>query len=122
MTAAFDDTVDILHVVHDKALMKDTIAARTFSASRAVQEESFIPTHSSTKWQQEGALSDTSDYHTCHSSSEASGKSARSRSSDRQYGATAGPTIVDQTSVRSLSPTAALLLPPFQVTAALMIK
>jgi hypothetical protein len=31
MTAAFDDTVDILHVVHDKALMKDMIAARRTS-------------------------------------------------------------------------------------------
>lgn len=29
MTAAFDDTVDILHVVHDKALMKEMIAAQT---------------------------------------------------------------------------------------------
>lgn len=29
MTIAFDDTVDILHVVHDKALMKDMIAARS---------------------------------------------------------------------------------------------
>ena len=27
MTAAFDDTVNILHVVHDKALMKKMIAA-----------------------------------------------------------------------------------------------
>jgi hypothetical protein len=27
MTIAFDDTVDILHVVHDKALMKEMIAA-----------------------------------------------------------------------------------------------
>jgi len=31
MTIAFDDTVDILHVVHDKPLMKDMIAARTIS-------------------------------------------------------------------------------------------
>ena len=29
MTIAFDDTVDILHVVHDKPLMKDMIAAQT---------------------------------------------------------------------------------------------
>lgn len=31
MTIAFDDTVDILHVVHDKPLMKDMIAVRTIS-------------------------------------------------------------------------------------------
>jgi hypothetical protein len=31
MTIAFDDTVNILHVVHDKPLMKDMIAARTIS-------------------------------------------------------------------------------------------
>lgn len=29
MTVTFHDTVDILHVVHDKPLMKDMISART---------------------------------------------------------------------------------------------
>ena len=44
MTIAFDDTVDILHVVHDKALMKDMIAARKISVSKAAQKDHFDST------------------------------------------------------------------------------
>jgi hypothetical protein len=105
MTAAFDDTVDILDVVHDKALMKDMIAARTVFGyqSSSERKSSFSPILYAT-----GARM---CFVCCyHDFSETNGKSARSRPNDRRYGVNAGFIIVDQTNVRPFPHTAALCL------------
>jgi hypothetical protein len=57
MTAVLDDTVDILHVVHDKAIMKDMIAAQTVFVFKSSSEGKSNSIQSSTQPRQEGALS-----------------------------------------------------------------
>ena len=91
MTAAFDDTVDILQVVHDKALMKEMTAAQVQSSRNSgidVLRKS------------------------CHSSSETNGKSARSRQEIDSLKQLWAPIVANQTDIRLLCDTAAQFSAP----------